>query len=474
MEKPGSANKLIGCHRDSTFDSSVLKCSRAFVFRLNSKCLVGIAVWLGCSGLAFDVAAQSSPESVASQPEQKLTLADVKQRAFERNWDLLAAKSGIDLASAQFIVTKEFPNPTASINTFKIGTHENGTVEGNSLWHRSYDTIAAVSQLIEIAGKRGHRQAAARAGVLGARARFLDAKRTLDQGVTKTYLAALLAENNVRILNESAGYLQHEAKIAQDRFAAGDISDADKKQIEIGAEQFDLQAKAAEAAAVQARIAVEVLLGLDHPAGHWNPADSLDSLLTPPTATAPHTNAARPDVLAAQADLAASQANLKLQKAVRVPDPTFSLGVEHNPPSGGPAEDTFNIGVSFPLPLWNLNRGNIKAAQANVEQFEIALGKIKTQALADIANGESAYGEANQRFLRYRDLTGPKSAKVRESVAFAYEKGGASLVNLLDAEKTDNDVRLATVQAMADTASAAADLTAARMALSIQELDSRQ
>ena len=42
-----------------------------------------------------------------------LTLADAKQIAFERNWDLLAAKSGIDAAQAQLIVAKEFPNPTA-------------------------------------------------------------------------------------------------------------------------------------------------------------------------------------------------------------------------------------------------------------------------------------------------------------------------------------------------------------------------
>jgi outer membrane protein TolC len=118
-------------------------------------------------------------------------------------------------------------------STTKIGTHESATTLGNGLWNRSYDTVAAVNQLIEIAGKRGKRQAAARAGVAGARARFLDAKRTLEQGVTKAYLAALLADNNARILNESAGYLLHEAKIAEDRFKTGDLSDSDKKQFEI-------------------------------------------------------------------------------------------------------------------------------------------------------------------------------------------------------------------------------------------------
>jgi len=160
-----------------------------------------------------------------------LTLADAKQIAFEHNWDLLAAKSGIDAAQAQLIVAKEFPNPTASLSTAKIGNQESGTTMGNGLWERNYDSIAAVSQLIEIGGKRRDRQVSARAGVTGARARFFNARRSLEQGVTKAYVSALLADENARVLNESAQMLRHETDIAQARLKAGDISDSDEKQI---------------------------------------------------------------------------------------------------------------------------------------------------------------------------------------------------------------------------------------------------
>jgi cobalt-zinc-cadmium efflux system outer membrane protein len=130
-----------------------------------------------------------------------------------------------------------------------------------------------------------------------------------------------------------------------------------------------------------------------------------------------------------------------------------------------------NLGVSFPLPLWNLNRGNIQSAQAAVDQFRVALGKIRAQAMADIATAESEYDEAYKRWLRYRDEIAPQSAKVRAAVAFQYEQGAATLVALLNAEQTDNTVRLAVVQAMNDTASAAADVTAARTALTEQEVN---
>lgn len=400
-----------------------------------------------------------------------LSLVDAKRAAFERNWDLLAAKSGIDAAQAQLIVAKEFPNPTFSYSTAKIGSHENSTPVGNGLWNRSYDTIFAVNQLIEIGGKRRDRKASAQAGIIGAQARFYDARRLLDQGVTKAFVAALLAGENARILSESAGMLHHEVEIAQVRLKAGDISDSDEKQIENNADVFALQAKSAEAAAAQARIAVEILLGVEQPKGNWLPTESLAQMaVNAPQFNESKTNAARPDVLAAEADLNQSKSDLKLQKAMRIPDPTFSLLVEHNPPGGGPPEDTVGIGVSFPLPLWNWNRGEIKSAQATVDKNALALAKAKAQAAADIANAQSEFHEASERLDRYQNQIRPKSQKVRESVAFAYEKGGATLMDLLEAERADNDARLATAQAMSDTASAAADLKAATEVMTLSNV----
>jgi cobalt-zinc-cadmium efflux system outer membrane protein len=391
-----------------------------------------------------------------------LSLAEAKQLAFACNWDLLAAQSGVDMATAQLLVAKEVPNPTFSYSTARIGSYENSTSLGNGLWSRNYDTIFAINQLIEIGGKRRDRKISAQAGVTGARARFYDAHRLLDQGVTKAYVAALLAGENASILNESARLLRHETEIAQARLKAGDISDSDEKQVENNADVFDLQAKSAEAAAVRARIAVEILLGNEQTKGNWLPTESLAQMVfVAPEFAGAKTNSARADVLAAQADLKQSQADLKLQKAMRIPDPTFSFLVEHNPPGGGPPEDTVGIGVSFALPLWNWNRGEIKSAQATVEKNSLAVAKAKAQAVADVANAQSEFSEASERLARYQKQILPKSQKVRESVAFAYEKGGASLVDLLEAERADNDARLATAQAMADTASASADLQAA-------------
>ena len=437
--------------------------------KLPSNWLTGVSLLF-----AFGSVCLAQPE-LSNAPPEKLSLPEAKRIAFERNWDLLGAKSGIDAATAQWIVTKEFPNPTASLSTAKIGAYGSATIEGNGIWHRSYDTIAAVSQLIEIAGKRGDRQAAARAGIRGARARFYDARRTLDQGVTKAYVAALLAMENERVLSESTQLMEREENIGQARFNAGDLSDSDHKQIQISAEQFELQETAAAAAATQARIQVEILMGAREPTGRWEPTETLDQLGagSPPAATP--ADGTRPDVLAAEFDLRGGQYNLKLQKALRIPDPTFSIQYEHEPqPPGPPPDNTFGIGISFPLPLWNLNRGNIDAAKAAVDQYQWALGKARAQAAADVANAGVEYREAHGRWQRYQTLIVPQSAKSRDAISFAFGKGAATLVDLLEAERTDNTVRLSAAQALSDTASAVADVIAAQTVITDMDLNSRK
>jgi cobalt-zinc-cadmium efflux system outer membrane protein len=112
--------------------------------------------------------------------------------------------------------------------------------------------------------------------------------------------------------------------------------------------------------------------------------------------------------------------------------------------------------------LWNQNGGSIKAARTVVDQAELALGKIRTQVAAERSSAEVAYNEAYARWLRYRDDLAPQSAKVRATVAFAFQRGGRSMVELLEAQRMDNDIRLAAAQSLADAASAVADLQAAR------------
>jgi cobalt-zinc-cadmium efflux system outer membrane protein len=421
-------------------------------------------VWLAAllAGLTA-VPAQPINTSVAPNdgPLQRLSLAEAQRLAFEKNWDLLAAAVGVDAATAQKIVVHEFPNPTLSLysSLINVDNHPSSTPEGNGLWDRSYDTIFAINQLFEIGGKRRSRKVSAQAGFEGAKAQLFDARRTLDLAVAKAYVAAAQAEENVRVLLQSAGTLREEAKIAEVRLRAGEISSSDKSQIEITAEQYELNAQSARSAAAQARVALEVLLGVPHPNADCELSDRLETLCA--SATPLNTNSVgtwRPDVIAAEAALRKAEADLRLQKAMRVPDPTVLAQYEHYPDTN---PNSVGVGVSLPVPLWNRNRGNILAAQAAREQARLAFEKAKAGAVADIAVARLAYSDALKRWRSYRDNIRPKSEQIRQTMAYAYQKGGASLLDLLVAERNDNDIRLAAAQAASDTASAGAAFNAA-------------
>src|SRR5437867_2124272 len=218
----------------------------------------GLALVLWIVGWARAVTAAVggvAPLSSVEVPKQ-LTLFEARRLAFAHNWDLLAAKSDIDVATAQTIIAREFPNLAVAYSSAKrpADNHSSSTEGGNGLWQRNYDTIIAINQLFEIGGKRSSRRASADAGFEGARARLLEAKRQLDLAVTRAYIAALQAASDVKILRQSSESLRSEARIAESRLAAGDISKSDKNQIAIAAERFELDARSADTTAATLRL----------------------------------------------------------------------------------------------------------------------------------------------------------------------------------------------------------------------------
>jgi cobalt-zinc-cadmium efflux system outer membrane protein len=188
--------------------------------------------------------------------------------------------------------------------------------------------------------------------------------------------------------------------------------------------------------------------------------DRLEDLASAPCREVKATGVLRPDVVAAEAALRKAEAELKLQKANRIPDPTVLAQYEHEPPD---APNSVGFGVSFPLPLWHHNRGNILAAQTACEQARYAYDKALAQAAADIAMARLGYEDALRRWQGYRENIRKKSAEIRNTLAYAYEKGGASLLDMLIAERNDNEVRLAAMQAASDTATTLAALAAATL-----------
>src|SRR5512141_3131041 len=99
-----------------------MSCSR---FLLKSREMAA-ALLLAANALA--AGSGPGPEASKLSPDRpdlgRLTLLEAQRLAFERNWDLLAAKSDVDIATAQRIVAREAPNPTVSFSVLKVSVDD--------------------------------------------------------------------------------------------------------------------------------------------------------------------------------------------------------------------------------------------------------------------------------------------------------------------------------------------------------------
>jgi outer membrane protein, heavy metal efflux system len=415
---------------------------------------IGVAV----AALCVLAAASGHAEDVT-----RLTLAEAIRLAFERNPDLLAARADLESARAQRATAVALPNPTLAYSTSKIPTDGSSlsTIYGNEFYSRSYDTVISASQLVEIGGKRGKRRVSADEGIAGAVARLADAARLLDASVVRTYTAAGVARASAAIARETAASFEKTAGLARERESAGEISTSEKAQIEIAAGRFLADAAQADVAYVNAARALGALLSMPVAA----PAEDLDvpgEIVTPDPGGTPGDEtllASRPDLAALEAAVRKTEADLALQKAFRMPDPTFLAQYERQPPD---QRNTAGLGVSFPLPVFNLNRGAIRAAEVAVESARRDLTRGRVRVQQDLAATRDAFETARMRALRLVNDLLPKALAVRDTVSFAYAQGAASLLELLEAERNANDIRLAAVSARGDFAAARADFLAAR------------
>jgi len=414
-------------------------------------------------GLAVAALCALAAASGRCEDVPRLTLAEALRLASERNPDLLAARADLESARASRATAVALPNPALAYSTSKIPTDGSpaNTIYGNDLYSRSYDTVVSASQLVEIGGKRKDRRVSADEGIAGATARLADVQRLLDGAVVRAYAAADVARASATITRETAASFGKTAGLAKEREDAGEISVSERTQIEIAAGRFLADAAQADLAYANAVRALGALLNM--PAAV--PAEELDApggIMPPNDSATPNDEtllASRPDLAALEAAVRRAEADLALQKAFRVPDPTLLAQYERQPPD---QRNTVGFGVSLPLPVFNLNSGAIHAAQVAVESARRDLARGRVRVRQDLAATRDAFETARMRTLRLVNDLLPKSQKVRDTVRFAYEQGAASLLELLEAERNANDIRLAAVSARGDLAAARADFLAAR------------
>ena len=248
-------------------------------------------------------------------------------------------------------------------------------------------------------------------------------------------------------------------KISSDRFQAGDIAQIDLDRLELQRVQYESDVQTAIVNLRTAKIQMLMLLNDRTPVdqfdlvGVFDFNDQIDALDTYRQIALDN----RPDLKAAIQSVDKAQTDYKLAVANGSTDPTFSFDVGRNPP----IDAYFGVDVSFPLRIFDRNQGNKLHTKLDITRNEKLRDAAEAQVFSDV---DSAYATvaSNLILLRpYKQKYLAQAVRVRDTILFSYQHGGASLLDFLNAESDYRSVQLNYVNLVGSYLTAAAQLNQA-------------
>ena len=243
---------------------------------------------------------------------------------------------------------------------------------------------------------------------------------------------------------------------AQTRFDSGDAPRLEVLQADLALATAENEATAAEATVFAATSKLNAVLGL--------PLDTAQQLATAMDPAGPVVTAT---VLAlarsGSAELAVidrrideQRAKLELARALRLPDVVPTATLTHA------AEPEFNYGwragVAVTLPLFTTHKAGVMVEETTLvqlgEQRRAALMRIDGEVTAAAATAEAQ----RVAYVRYRDVILPQAQQVEQLAQDSYRLGQTGIAALLQALQASRDVRLRSLDAVAQFQTALADL----------------
>jgi cobalt-zinc-cadmium efflux system outer membrane protein len=372
----------------------------------------------------------------------RLSLDEALGLFLRQNLSLLITRFGIEFAKGQQITAALFPNPVAAVGALSSFT---GPLNPSN----SGQVTMQVQQLFEMAGKRGYRIESAGFGARSAEADFEDAVRQLGFTAKDAYYRIQLAHRRLSLAEENRDRFSRILEVNTIRFKKGYIAEVDLIRLRL---QFiDFQSMVIQSIQEQetARGELRQLLRLS-PATQLELTTDLDFKRLDPDIARLRTVATetRPDVRSRRLAFSQREADLKLARAYRYPDVTIGAGYQIQGSRGpdNPGQAGFSVGV--PLPLFNRNQGGIMQAEVAVQTAEADLSRTLNQVENQV---DIAYRNLIESRRLVEAFLGGVLDDARSTLTIverAYERGGATILDLLDAARTSRTIQQNFIEAL--------------------------
>ena len=398
---------------------------------MNVKMLVAGTLLLS-AGLTLGLWAQHLPKT--------LDLGQAVEIALSRHGGLDAARAAIEARAGSTRQAGLLPNPVFSLQT------ENWRFYGTPGFSasRNLDVFAWVGLPIETAGKRTRRVELAEADERIAEHKRQRVAWGIRQSVKKAYWEVLAAVSDVEMLARSRETLQrlenyHEVQVRQ-----GAMAEVDLIKVQVEAGRAALAVSGAEMEVGRGKIALLEAMGI--------PELNTDFEVRQPEArpvnlswdaaratrqTVETALVHRTEILIGRAHVERARANVALQRSLARPDVTPYLGYKRNN-----AFHTLIGGFSISLPVRDKNTGRIEEALAEVRRREADLRAVQARIGAEVAAALETV-RRRQEILRLMETGMLDRARETSRIAqAAYQEGGVELLEVLDAQRAQNEIAL--------------------------------
>lgn len=341
----------------------------------------------------------------------------------EKNLQLLAEKYNVDISKAEIAVARVMPDPELSFE----GEHDNFTVE--------------LGYTLEL-GKRSARIRNAKTEselvALELEAYFQD----LRAEATHAFLDALLQRDLLEVKRNSYRSMLELYKSDSIRYQLGEITLNDSRQTKVEASTLLNEVYEQEAAYKSSFVLLNQYMGksidiIGCPIGNIDQLKrnyELNDLLAIALEQ-------RIDVLVAHKGIEVAQNRLKLAKAERRTDLGLMVGYSRDWHGMWPNRNSVKAGVSIPLKFSNTNKGAVRASKLFIQQNQIRRENREMATQVEVSQAYFVYEAAKKQVEQYLSGLLDEAKEVLEGTVYKYKRGETSILEVLIAQRTYNDVQ---------------------------------
>lgn len=373
-----------------------------------------------------DQAAQRPGES--GGPPPPLTLKDaiaLAQRDAPAHIGAAAVASG---ASDAARLAGRLPNPLLDIRT------ENWSPSAASAL--PLDVWATISQPFELGGKRDIRRGLAAAERDSAAAGLVLVDRQLALHTTQLYFQALRARGLLVNLAANRDGVATLVETMRHRVTEGYVAESDLLRFEAEAARLDIDIARATLDLARSLDALTAVAGAERriEAGQLAIPDQLPVPAADSTAIAAAI-ARHPEMTAASARLVHAEQTAALERARRLPDPSFTTGYKRTL-----GVSTVVAAMTATVPLFDRNGAARAVAAGNVRAVSAERDAVRARLTSEATSLTRAATTLAERAARAdQDLLQPAGI-VREAARAAFREGSVDVLKLIDAERVYGEV----------------------------------